>query len=123
MALVLCTGIDQSLLATRRLILEQAGHTVVTAMDTKQVVDACSKHDFNVAVIGQTISRSEKRRLAHLVRQHCATTMILELYTAPAGKMIPGANAWLVVPVDVPPELARVVSDLAGESERRASAR
>ncbi len=122
MALVLCTGIDQSLLATRRLILEQAGHTVVTANNTKQVAEACSKHNFNVAVIGQTISRSEKRRLARLVRQHCATTMILELYAPATGKAIPDANAWLVVPIDVPPDLTRVVSDLAGESERRVSA-
>ena len=37
MALVLCTGSDPAVMATRKLILEQAGHTVVLASNDRQV--------------------------------------------------------------------------------------
>ena len=38
MALVLCTGFDKTVLETRKLILENAGHTVVTVTDETALV-------------------------------------------------------------------------------------
>lgn len=118
MALVLCTGIDQSLLRTRKLILEKAGHTVVTATDQHDVVDACRKHQFNVAVIGQTVSTKSKRTISSLVRQNCPSAKILELYQANYGPALPAGEAdlWLEVPTDVPQDLAAHVSNLAARS-------
>jgi hypothetical protein len=42
-ALVLCTGVDKTLLQTRRLILKKAGHKVVTAMDENVLISVCQK--------------------------------------------------------------------------------
>jgi hypothetical protein len=115
MALVLCTGVEQSLLRTRKLILEKAGHTVLTAIDQRDVVAACRKHSFNVAVIGQTVSTKSKRAISSLVRQHCPSARILELYQANHGPALPDgeADSWLEVPTDVPQDLAAHVSKLA----------
>jgi CheY-like chemotaxis protein len=117
-ALVLCTGIDPSLLRTRKLILEKAGHTVVTASDQRDVVAACKNHEFNVAVIGQTVSTKSKRSISSLVRQNCPSAKILELYQANHGPALPAgeADAWLEVPTDVPQDLAAQVSKLATQN-------
>src|SRR5579864_3033657 len=41
-ALVLCTGINDVLIATRKLILERAGHKVVTATGERELITACA---------------------------------------------------------------------------------
>jgi hypothetical protein len=117
MALVLCTGVDKALLQSRQLILERAGHTVVSATDEQTLITVCQKHSFDVAVIGQAVSPNVKQRIASLVRQHCPETKILELYPLYAGKVLPDADSWLSVPVDVPKDLADRVNELLqGES-------
>ena len=101
MALVLCTGNDKALLDSRRLVLEHAGHTVVSAMDEQTLINACQKHSFDVAVIGQAVSANTKHRIASLVKQHCPDAKILEL-SAVCGKLLEDADSWLGVPVDGP---------------------
>jgi CheY-like chemotaxis protein len=118
MALVLCTGIDKTLLETRALILEKAGHTVVTASDEKTMLAACDNHSFDVVVIGQTVSPKMKGRVAGLIREHCPSAKILELYQPHTGKMLDDADSWLIVPADVPRDLADRVEQLASESQR-----
>jgi len=113
MALVLCTGVDKALLQSRRLILEHAGHTVVSVTDEQTLTTVCQKHSFDVAVIGQTVSPNMKHRFAAVVRQHSPDARILELYPLFAGKGLSDADSWLSVPVDVPKELADRVNELA----------
>ncbi len=113
MARVLCTGVDQTLIETRKLILEHAGHKVTTAMSEQAVREACQRGQFDVAVIGQMIHTNEKRRVLALVRQYCPPAKILELYTVSSERVLPHADDWLVVPATVPPELAERVSALA----------
>jgi hypothetical protein len=116
MATILCTGVDPLLVQTRKLILERAGHHVTPAVNVDTVLAACQGRVFDVAVIGQAASRTEKKRIFQLVRQHCPTAKVLELYVPARGKDLPDANEWLEVPVDVPAELAERVAALAGKS-------
>jgi hypothetical protein len=118
-ALVLCSGIDKSVLETRRLVLEGAGHTVITAMDETSPLIACKNHLFDVAVIGQTISPKMKPRVAMLIKQHCPDVKILELYPPYTGKMLEDADSWLVVPTAVPEELIERVNELAGKKKHK----
>jgi len=113
MALVLCTGVDPVLLETRRLLLQHAGHTVVTAMNVRDLTSACEKHRFEVAVIGQTVSASMKRLIASEIRNRCPSARILELYPPHTGRAVDYADSWLEVPADVPQQLATRVSELA----------
>jgi hypothetical protein len=123
MALVLCTGVDEMLLETRRLILESAGHQVIPATDEKALLAACKKHSFDVAVIGRAISAKMKRRVGLLIREHCPGTKILELYAPYEGKVVQDADSWLLVPVDAPSILADRVDELASQKKARSSKR
>jgi hypothetical protein len=115
-ALVLCTGIDEALLRTRKLILERAGHIVVTVSDEKETAAACQEHCFDVAVIGQAIAPKVKKRVASLVRQHCRSAKLLELYRPHEGRIIEDADSWLLVPTDVPQDLAEHVNNLVAKN-------
>jgi hypothetical protein len=121
MALVLCTGIDAALIKTRKLILQQAGHRVITAMDESSITAACQKHTFDVAVIGQTVSTEIKRQIMSLVRKHCPSAKILELYRFSTGRILDSADSWLEVPADVPSELADHVAALAPKSRKQSN--
>ena len=122
MAVVLCTGLDPALLETRKLILEQAGHTVVTAKNQDTIIAACYKWIFDVAVIGQSVSPTSKRSIGATIREHCPSAKILELYASNQPKAVEFANSWLEVPADVPQELADRVSELANPNRRSGSA-
>jgi hypothetical protein len=113
MALVLCTGVDPSVVHTRQLILERAGHVVVSALDEPSLIAACERNKFEVAVVGQTVSAKIKLRIARLVRENCPKAKLLELYTLSTGKVLEDADAWLEVLADVPQELATQVETLA----------
>jgi hypothetical protein len=113
MARVLCTGWDQSLLATRALILQSAGHEVHQARTQGEVLSACRQATFDVAVIGQTVSARMKSVIVGLVKQHCNGVKILELYQPHVGRAVPEADAWLEVPADIPSDLAERVTQLA----------
>ena len=113
MAMVLCTGWDQGLLDTRTLILESAGHEVHQARTQGEVVSACEEHQFDVAVIGQTVSNRMKRVVVSIVRENCPEVKILELYQPHVGKAIEDADSWLEVPADIPSDLAERVGQLA----------
>jgi hypothetical protein len=114
MALVLCTGISSTLMETRRLILQQAGHTVITALGEQQVESACAVHLFEVAVIGQAGPAEMRRSLASRIRHACPSAKILELYPPYQGRSVDDADDWLEVPAAVPEELVQRVSELAG---------
>lgn len=122
MALVLCTGSDPVLNGTRKLILQEAGHTVVAATDELEVVAACGEHTFAVAVIGQSASRSRKHALASLIRKHCPSAGILELFSVYEGRILNDADAWLEISPTSPQELAERVNELAEGKAGSASA-
>ncbi|HEY6352503.1 MAG TPA: hypothetical protein VI636_24150 [Candidatus Angelobacter sp.] len=113
MAIVLCTGIDEGLLKTRKWILEQAGHIVITARDQVSVIAACKQRAIDVAVIGQTVSSNSKKLIASLVRQHSPSAKILELHQAHQERAVEDADSWLEVPAGVPQDLADRVGELA----------
>lgn len=113
MALVLCTGSEAAVMTTRKLILEQAGHTVVMASDDRQVEKACKKHSFDVVVIGQNTSPAVKQRLVRIIREHCSPARILELHRPFSDKALPDADEWLAMPGEYPGALADAVAGLA----------
>lgn len=118
MALVLCTGVDPVLLQTRKLILEQAGHTVITTKNQQELTAACDNHQFDVAVIGQTLSSNMKRIIAALVRKQCPSAKILELHGPWESKAIADADSWLETPSDIPRDLSHRVTELAEEKRK-----
>ena len=114
MATVLCTGVDRVLNETRALILRQAGHSATWAMDEHEVIHACKEHTFDVVVVGQAMSDAQKLHIFELVRRHCKSAKILELYLPFSGRALKQADGWLEVPAKVPSDLAVHVERLTG---------
>lgn len=112
-ARVLCTGFDRPLLQTRRMLLEQAGHRVITATTEDDVRHACAEQGFEVAVIGQSVVAPEKVRILRLVRELCPEVKVLELYQPHVGKLLGDADAWLEVPAAIPRDFVQRVTELA----------
>ena len=113
MATVLCTGADAGLVQTRVWILRQAGHTAVGTMSEDQIVAACADYRFDVAVIGQALSPTQKRCVLTVIREQCPTAKVLELYSVSTGRVLPDADDWLDVPASIPEHLPEKVSALA----------
>ena len=118
MAKVLCTGWDTSLLATRALILQTAGHEVRQARTQNEVVSECAKQQFDVVVIGQTVTNRMKHLIVSVVRQNCPDVKILELYQPHMGRAVEDADSWLEVPAEIPSDLAKRVGELASDGDR-----
>lgn len=118
MALVLYSGFDLALLETRKMILEQAGHTVITAENQSAVAAACKQYVFDVAVIGQSISAKSKKSTASIIREQCPSARILELHASHQSRAVDFADSWLEVPADVPQDLADRVTQLTMKAKK-----
>jgi CheY-like chemotaxis protein len=118
MAVVLCVGIHRELIATRRLLLKGAGHTVFTATNEVEVAQAAAEHAFDVVVVGQRIAPPEKRRILLLARQHTPEAKVLELYERVEKRVLTDADDSLLVPTDVPVDLVTRVEALAARQRQ-----
>jgi DNA-binding NarL/FixJ family response regulator len=112
-AVVLCTGVDPLLLETRKLILEQAGHIVIEATNSREAIAICNKQHVDIVLLCQTLLPEGKQAMVLAVRQHCPASKILELYHPHHGKALDDADEWMEVPPSVPQDLAKCVEQLA----------
>ena len=100
------------MLDTRKLLLERAGHHVVTVTNERSLVAACEIYHFDLVVIGQTITSGVKKVIASIVRGRCKSTKILELYSPNFAPAVKDADSWLRVPADIPSEFVDHVNRL-----------
>jgi acyl carrier protein len=119
MALVVCTGVDEVLLNTRRIILESAGHKVITVTDERSLVEALKVHSFDVAVIGQAITARMKRRISALIREYCPPVKVLEIYDSQSGRILDDADASVMTLDDAPKDLADRVDELVKQGKQK----
>ena len=80
MANLLCVGIDDAAMMTRKLTLEKAGHTVTQTRDLLQVKAACEGADFSIAILCQSLNSNEKKRIRDVLLTNCKAARILELH-------------------------------------------
>jgi len=81
---ILSVSYDFSLLTTRALILQKAGHEVVSAYGLVDAMLACKEGTFDLVIIGHSIPRSEKEALLHEIRATCGAP-VLSLYKRAEG--------------------------------------
>jgi hypothetical protein len=100
MSTILCAGLYETLLETRRLILEFAGHTVVTAQNSPQIITACQNYAFAFAIVGQSGDASKDREWTAVIRTYSPETKILEIFLPNFGPNVPNVDAWHQGPED-----------------------
>ena len=77
--LVLSVGNDSTLLAIRKLMLTNAGYTVVNAQGAQDFVSKLFDGDFDVVVLCTSLTPVERRQMAALVRQHRPSAQVFAL--------------------------------------------
>ena len=89
-ARILSISYDPSLLATRELVLRQAGYQVASALGFADALQLCREGKFDLIIIGHSIPRHEKEALLAEIRTSCKTP-VLSLYRASDGPL-PGLD-------------------------------
>lgn len=117
MTKVLCVESPGLLGETRRLLLEYAGHSVLTASSLREVEAACRSKQVRVAVVGESIP--QKKLLARRLRECCPAVRILELHSTTGERAITDADDWLDVPSLHPGELAQRVEALTQRHRKK----
>lgn len=108
---ILSVSYDPNLLATRRMLLEQKGYTVTSALGFTQAMAHCKSAGFDLFVLGHSIPTADKQELIRTFRENCAAP-ILSL-----GRIGEDAveSDFHVYPDD-PEELLRTISRIVNEN-------
>ena len=116
MADILNVGLDSALLTNRRVNLERAGHRVAQAHDVRQVLAACERKSLHIVILCNTLTESEKMRVADVVRRFSADVMLLDLHNGTRPDL-PYADAHLHALESRPKELLLAVDALTHNSK------
>jgi CheY-like chemotaxis protein len=74
---VLCISYDESLLLTRKMILEQAGYDVTAAIGFAEAIEHCSNDPvFDLVVMGHSMPRKDKTALIATLRPTCKAPIL-----------------------------------------------
>jgi CheY-like chemotaxis protein len=74
---ILCISYDESLLTTRKMILEQAGFDVVPAFGFAEAGTICRlDHNFDLIVMGHSMPRADKTALIEMLKPNCVAPVL-----------------------------------------------
>jgi DNA-binding response OmpR family regulator len=73
---ILSISYDASLLATRRMLLEQRGYTVTSALGFTQSTSHCGKGGFDLFILGHSIPEMDKLELIRTFRSNCPAPIL-----------------------------------------------
>ena len=68
---ILSVSYDMSLLATRKMLLEQKGYTVVNGYGFSKALASCRDGGFDLFILGHSIPHDDKLALIESFRTHC----------------------------------------------------
>jgi DNA-binding NtrC family response regulator len=78
---VLYGELSEQTLAEQAPALEKAGYSVQTAVGRKGVQEALKQGNFDLVVLGQTLSRDDRHHLPYMVKKATATAKVLVMHT------------------------------------------
>jgi hypothetical protein len=85
---------------------------MVVATTQPAIIKACQRNTFHVAVVSQEENPEKKKHVFALIRRHCPSTKILEVYPIEVGRTLKEADDWLALPKQEPTELIERVATL-----------
>ena len=68
---ILSVSYDVSLLATRKMLLEQKGYSVTNALGFSKAIKHCRDGGFDLFILGHSIPKSDKLELIESFRANC----------------------------------------------------
>jgi DNA-binding response OmpR family regulator len=113
---ILLISYNEQLLIQRRILLEEAGYQVSSALGLKEALANCKDEAYDLLILGHSIPHADKVGLVRSFRVHCAAP-ILSLWER--GQIIADSVDYLTFS-DVPEKLlGNVAAILARESQPR----
>jgi DNA-binding response OmpR family regulator len=73
---ILSVSYDVSLLATRRMLLELAGYTVISALGFTDALECCAGSGFDLFILGHSIPTKDKQELIRAFRKNCPAPIV-----------------------------------------------
>jgi len=115
---ILIISYNEQLLIQRRILLEEAGYQVSSALGLKEALANCKDGGYDLLILGHSIPHADKVGLVRTFRIHCLAP-ILSLWER--GEMIADTVDYLTFS-DAPEKLlGNVAAILARESQPRRS--
>lgn len=71
---ILSVSYDASLLATPRMLLEQKGYDVTSALGFSDAIECCRRSGFDLFILGHSIIKADKVALMRTFREHCPSS-------------------------------------------------
>jgi DNA-binding NtrC family response regulator len=102
---ILSVSYDESLLATRQMLLEKHGYTVTSALGFTKAIAHCRTAGFDLFILGHSIAITDKQELIKTFRNNCPAP-ILSLGRVDEQRV---PSDFHIVP-DKPEELIQTVS-------------
>ena len=72
---------NEQVLATQAEALQKAGFTVQSAMGRKALQEALKSGQFDLVILGPTLSRDDRHHLPYMVKKASATARVLVMHT------------------------------------------
>jgi DNA-binding response OmpR family regulator len=73
---ILSISYDETLLSTRRLLLEQKGYNVTSALGFTESVEHCRDGSFDLFILGHSIPHKDKLHLIETFRRNCSAPIL-----------------------------------------------
>ncbi|MGA2048043.1 MAG: hypothetical protein ABSG96_10125 [Terracidiphilus sp.] len=83
LTVVLAVGLDSWLLATHSISWRAAGYVVVSAGTIHEAIEHFRAGDFDLVLLGDSISRENKKKLTFLIRGSNSRTPVVSIANAP----------------------------------------
>ena len=74
--IILSVSYDLSLLATRKMLLEQKGYSVTNALGFTQAIKECRSGGFDLFILGHSIPETDKLALIDSFRTNCPAPIL-----------------------------------------------
>jgi len=73
---ILSVSYDASLLATRQMMLELRGYTVISALGFTEALEKCKASDYDLFILGHSILKRDKQELIRAFRESCSAPIL-----------------------------------------------
>jgi DNA-binding response OmpR family regulator len=82
LTVVLAVGLDSWLLATHSMVWRSAGYIVLSAASIREAIQHFKTGDFDLVLLGDSISKENKERLIFLIRTAGSRTPVVSIANA-----------------------------------------
>ena len=82
---------DEKVLATRAAEMKKAGHQVTTALNRKGVQEELRRDNFDLVILGATLSKDDRHHLPYMVKKTQQGTKVLVMHAGTHHHEVDGA--------------------------------